>query len=119
MIDTNLAPIRHVNSDKHERVPVHIHDGKHTIFTGDNHRRYFNSDNLPDVLKHKLSMINGSPDSGVEDRGQVTNIDVYIMPKNIGDFEFIGWKVTDEMYCVVLTNQELNSLRKVDGDTGE
>lgn len=113
MIDSNLSPIRHVNSDKHYRVPIHVHDGKHTVFVGDNHRRYFDQDTLPNVLKHKLSMINGSPYGEVIDRGQVTNIDVYIAPNNIGDFEYIGWRVTDEMYCVVLTNQELDSLRKV------
>jgi len=111
MIDTNLSPIRHPHSDKHYRVPIHINDGGHTVFVGDNLRRRFNIDTLPDVLKHKLSMINGSPYGEVVDRGQVTNIDVYIAPNNIGDFEMIGWRTTETMYCVVLTEKELDELR--------
>lgn len=110
MIDTNLSPIRHPNSDKHYRVPIHIHDGGHTVFVGDNLRRRFNTDTLPVVLKHKLSMINASP-HGDRDMGQATNIDVYIAPNNIGDFEMIGWRVIEGTYCVVLTEKELDELR--------
>lgn len=117
MIDTNLSPMAHRDSDEHYRVPVHITDGVHTIFVGDNLRRRFDVDTLPDVLKHKLSMINGSPYGGVIDR-EVTNIDVYSIP-DVGDFYMIGWRVTEEMYCLVLTRDELYELRGGHGDTGE
>ena len=111
MNELNLVPMRHRDSDAHYRVPVYIRDGAHTVFVGDNLRRHFDQDTLPDVLKHKLSMINGSPYGEVLDRGQVTNMDVYIAPNNIGDFEMIGWRVTDDLYCVVLTEKELDHLR--------
>jgi hypothetical protein len=110
MNEINLSPIQHRDSDAHYRVPVHIVNGKHTIFVGDNHRRHFDQNTLPAVLKHKLSMINGSPHAEVLDRGQVTNIDVYSAPDN-NEFYFIGWRVTEEMYCLVLTADELDSLR--------
>lgn len=110
MIDMNLSPVQHRDSDTHYRVPVHIVDGKHTVFVGDNHRRRFDVNTLPEMLTHKLSMINASPYSGVIDRGQVTNIDVYTVPDN-NEFHFIGWRVTEEMYCVILTREELDLLR--------
>lgn len=109
MNEINLSPIRHRDSDKHYRVPVHITDGKHTIFVGDNHRRHFDQDTLPDVLKHKLSMINSSPYGEVIDR-EVTNMDVYVIP-DVKEFLMIGWRITETMYCVVLTEKELDHLR--------
>jgi hypothetical protein len=105
-----LSPMMHRDSNKHYRVPVHIVDGKHTIYVGDNHRRHFDQDTLPDVLKHKLSMINGSPYGEVLDKHEVTNIDVYTIP-NDSEFSLIGWRATEELYCVVLSNDELNLLR--------
>ena len=114
MIDMNLSPIRHPNSDKHYRVPVHIYNGGHTIFVGDNHRRRFDVDTLPDVLKHKLSMINSSPYGERLYKHDPTNIDVYIMPATMymkDEFSMIGWRATEEMYCVVLTEKELDELR--------
>ena len=110
MIDMNLSPIQHKDSDKHYRVPVHIVDGKHTVFVGDNHRRRFDQDTLPAALKHKLSMINGSPYGEVLNKHEVTNIDVYLIPTD-NEFSMIGWRVTEEMYCVVLTEKELDELR--------
>ena len=118
MNEINLSPMQHKDSEHHYRVPVHIVDGKHTVFVGDNHRRRFDVDTLPEMLTHKLSMINASPYSGVIDRGEVYNIDVYSAPDN-NEFYFIGWRVTEEMYCVVLTREELYSLRGEHGNTGE
>ena len=114
----NLSPIQHKDSDKHYRVPVHIHDGRHTIFVGDNHRRHFDQDTLPAVLKHKLSMINSSPYGERLYKHDPTNIDVYTIPDD-SEFSMIGWRVTEELYCVVLTREELDSLRGGHGDTGE
>jgi len=118
MNEINLSPLQHKDSEHHYRVPVHIVDGKHTIFVGDNLRRHFDVDTLPEMLTHKLSMINASPYGGVIDRGEVYNIDVYTMPNDSG-FSMIGWRVTEELYCVVLTREELYSLRGEHGDTGK
>jgi hypothetical protein len=54
-------------------------------------------------------MINASPYGEIVDRG-VTNIDVYTIPKDSG-FNLIGWRVNQEMYCLVLTTDELDSLK--------
>jgi hypothetical protein len=89
---------------------------------GDNHRRRFDIDTLPDVLKHKLSMINSSPYGERLYKHDPTNIDVYIMPATMymkDEFSMIGWRATEEMYCVVLTEKELDELRGEYGDTGE
>ena len=110
MNEINLAPIQHRDSNTHYRVPVHITNGVHTIYVGDNLRRRFDVDTLPEMLKHKLSMINASPYGGAVARLGVTNIDVYTIPKN-SEFYLIGWRVTEEMYCLVLTINELDSLR--------
>jgi hypothetical protein len=117
MNEINLSPVQHRDSNKHYRVPVHISDGIHTIYVGHNLRRRFDVDTLPELLKHKLSMINASPYGEIVDRG-VTNIDVYTIPKDSG-FNLIGWRVNQEMYCLVLTTAELDSLKGEHGNTGE
>ena len=119
MNEINLTPVRHRDSDKHYRVPVHITDGKHTIFVGDNHRRHFDQDTLPDVLKHKLSMINASPYGEPTDTvgEHLNNIDIYTIPND--NFYMIGWRASETMYCVVLTEKELDHLRGEHGNTGE
>ncbi len=119
MIEINLSPIQHRDSDKHYRVPVHIVDGRHTIFVGDNHRRHFDQDTLPATLKHKLSMINASPYGEPADTvgEHLNNIDIYTIPND--EFYMIGWKATETMYCVVLSNDELDSLRGEHGNAGK
>lgn len=105
-----LSPMMHRDSNKHYRVPVHIADGVHTIYVGDNLRRRFDVYTLPEMLKHKLSMINASRHGGVIYTSEATNRDVYTIPKD-SEFSLIGWRVNEEMYCVVLTRDELYELR--------
>ena len=113
-----LSPMMHRDSDRHYRVPVHIVDGKHTIFVGDNLRRHFDVNTLPEMLKHKLSMINATRQGGVINTSEVYNMEVYTIPDD-SEFSMIGWRVTEELYCVILTREELYSLRGEHGNTGE
>jgi len=45
-------------------------------------------------------------------------MEVYTIPDD-SEFSMIGWRVTEELYCVILTREELYSLRGEHGNTGE
>jgi len=103
MID--YSPIGHPDSSKLYRVPVQILDGVHTVYVGDKHKRIFDVNTLPDFIKHKLSMIIVTNDGG--QRWSLNAL--YDTPSN--EFRIIGWRASDSMFCLVMTDEELYLLR--------
>lgn len=106
-------------SQKYYRVPVHQDGDVHNVFVGDNFRRRFTPDTLPDFLALKLSMIKASarPElliDDVEEDSPSFAIMLYSMLPKEG-FETIGWQLSKQYLIVVLTEDELESLK---GDTG-
>jgi hypothetical protein len=108
----SLSPISHESEEGLYRVPVRIEDEKHTIFVGDNHKRMFDADTLPAFIKHKLAMIivSATPESLVRTDIQLTNLELYATPK-AGSLQTVGWRASQSMYIVVMSEEELDSLR--------
>lgn len=109
LIVQSLSPMGHEFGDRLYRVPVHIKDEQHTVYVGDNHKRMFDTDSLPDFLKHKLAMITVSGHGELLSDRELTRL--HLFATKIGEFECIGWRVSESFYVVVMTNDELESLR--------
>ena len=107
----SLSPISHEFEEGLYRVPVRIEQEKHTIYVGDNHTRMFDTDTLPAFIKHKLAMIivSATPESSIRTDAQLTNLELY--NPRVGDLELIGWRASQSMYVVVMSEEELDSLR--------
>lgn len=105
----SLSPVGHELGENLYRVPVHIENEQHTVYVGDNHTRIFDADTLPDFLKHKLAMIAVSNQGELFDDVQVTKLRLFV-PRH-GDLECIGWRASPSYYIVVMTYDELNSLK--------
>lgn len=105
----SLSPIGHELGERLYRVPVHIENEQHTVYVGDNHTRMFDGDSLPDFMKHKLAMINVSGHGELLQDIAVTNLRLFETRR--GNLECIGWKASPSFYIVVMTNDELESLR--------
>jgi hypothetical protein len=87
----------------------------YVVFLGNNAKRYLTTAQLPSEVKSKLAMI-----SAYE-----TTIEwVDFQPDNVGsisqymnqfpdEFYEIGWRVTKDMYCVLMTDETLDYLRGV------
>ena len=107
----SLSPISHEFEEGLYRVPVRIEQEKHTIYVGDNHTRMFDTDTLPAFIKHKLAMIivSATPESPIRTDAQLTNLELY--NPRVGDLELIGWRASQSMYVVVMSEEELDSLR--------
>ena len=104
----SLAPVGHEFGKGLYRVPVQIKNEQHTVYVGDNHKRMFDADTLPDFMKHKLAMIT------VSDQGELLHDEIltqlHLFATKRGDLECIGWRVTPTFYIVVMTDTELSSL---------
>jgi hypothetical protein len=106
----SLSPVSHPIAGLY-RVPVRIEQDKHTIYVGDNHTRMFDVDTLPAFIKHKLAMIivSATPESSIRTDAQLTNLELYA--PRVGDMHLIGWRASQTMYIVVMSEEELDSLR--------
>lgn len=109
LIVQSLSPMGHEFGDRLYRVPVHIKDEQHTVYVGDNHKRMFDADSLPDFMKHKLAMITVSGHGELLSDRELTRL--HLFATKIGELECIGWRVSESFYVVVMTDDELESLR--------
>ena len=109
LVVQSLSPMGHEFGDRLYRVPVQIVDEQHTVYVGDNHKRMFDTDSLPDFLKHKLAMITVSGHGELLSDKELTRL--HLFATKIGELECIGWRVSESFYVVVMTDDELESLR--------
>jgi hypothetical protein len=109
LIVQSLSPMGHEFGDRLYRVPVQIENEQHTVYVGDNHTRMFDADSLPDFLKHKLAMITVSGQGELLSDRELTRL--HLFATKLGDLECIGWRVSESFYVVVMTDDELESLK--------
>jgi hypothetical protein len=106
----SLSPISHEFEEGLYRVPVRIEGEKHTIYVGDNHTRMFDADTLPAFIKHKLAIIIVSGSQVYMKDEFLSKLDLYATPKT-GNLQTIGWRASETMYIVVMSEEELTSLK--------
>jgi hypothetical protein len=109
LVVQSLSPMGHEISEGLYRVPVHIENEQHTVYVGDNHKRMFDADSLPDFMKHKLAMITISDQGELLDERHLTRLRIFETKR--GDLECIGWRVSSSFYIVIMTDGELESLK--------
>jgi len=109
LVVQSLSPMGHEFGEGLYRVPVQIVDEQHTVYVGDNHKRMFDADSLPDFLKHKLAMITVSDQGELLNEAHLTRLGLFTTKK--GDLECIGWRSSNSFYIVVMTDDELESLK--------
>jgi len=105
----SLSPMGHEFGGGLYRVPVQIENERHTVYVADNHKRMFDADSLPNFLKHKLAMITVSGHGELLDDVALTRL--HLFATRLGDLERIGWRVSNTFYIVVMTDDELESLK--------
>ena len=84
---------------------------EYTIFVGDNFKRHYSDDTLPDFVKERLTMIVASSKTNRRD-WEFSQYDVYwpykILPEG---FEEIGWQVSDTYFVVAMSPDQLEELK--------
>ena len=107
--DNNLSPVGLESDKEMYRVPVQIVNEQRTVYVGDNHKRMFDADSLPDFMKHKLAMIIARNERPLTSDDLLSELTLFMTRR--GDFERIGWRASPSYYIVVMTYDELKSLR--------
>ena len=102
---SSLSPITHELSWGHYRVPIKVQDDDYVVFIGDNRKRYYTDESLPDFIKQRIGMIKASPKGDVKTDRELHKLDLF--KSRSKGFEFIGWQASDTMFVVVLSEQEL------------
>lgn len=92
------------------RVPMWIDGDEYSINVGRYETRYYTSDTLPSEIKVSLAMIHAFPFTFNHDEWVVKDLGVYV---NLQDPKLndIGWRVTPEMYVIVMPTELLYGMR--------
>jgi hypothetical protein len=97
------------------RTPTMYAEDQCALYVGDNMVRYFTNKTMPREVKVKLGMVRGY-------EGPVTlyeKLQVSMSPLVVyentypKEFEEIGWRITDTLYCLSLTYALLVKLRSI------
>ena len=97
----------------------------YNVYIGDNTKRIFKHGTLPTFIKSKLAMIKSIPKeewNAYKDDELFNELDWYL-PKNHTqnnpEFKNIGWCVSDSIYVIILSEEELSELKGIRIDTRE
>ena len=97
----------------------------YNVYIGDNTKRIFKPATLPTFIKSKLAMIKSIPKeewNAYEDDELFNELDCYLPQnhtQNNPEFKHIGWCVSDSIYVIILSNEELSELKGTRIDTRE
>jgi len=95
---------------------------QYNFYVGDNTKRIFSPSSLPSFIQLKLAMINSIPKedwNSFRHDETFLEIDCYVYyryTKNNPEFKHIGWCVSDNIYVIVMSEDELSELKGISID---
>ena len=116
MANKPLAPILHQTLKDHHRVPIAVLDNKYEIYLQDNLVRIFEEDELPDIIKARLTMIRAATKTEPSD-DPILVARAYEHPLDSNMLE-IGWQPCKGLYVVVIPTKDLTYIRKTEYRSG-
>lgn len=82
---------------------------KYYINLGDNYVRSFNYENLPDFIKHKITF--AQVEDPITTDYQLSYPDAFVYSGSNTGLKHIGWRASESYYVLILTKQEMDSLK--------
>ena len=106
------SPLVHPRDWNLIRLPVRRVDGQYFICVAEGMTRMYDDETLPDALKVKFAMILAAPQPTLMDEASkhFQKIIVYTNPMP-GEFDTIGWRVSETYFCIIVDRQTLKSLK--------
>ena len=98
---------------------------RYNVYIGDNTKRIFKDGTLPTFIKSKLAMIKSIPReewNAYKDDELFNELDCYLPQnhtQNNPEFKKIGWCVSDSIYVIIMSEEELSELKGIRIDTRE
>jgi hypothetical protein len=107
-----LTPVVHKTLSGLHRVSLREEDGEYQLQVDDHYVRRYDANTLPDEIKVRLSMIKAIPSLIVfTDEELYFNSFLFYDNKHSPDLDDVGWRVTKDLYCLVLPTTLLNKLK--------
>lgn len=104
-----FVPITHNLVTNTYRVPMWVDGDEYSLNVGRYETRYYTNETLPSEIKVSVAMINAFPYSPYEDWA-VKDFTVYVNTQD-SKLNDIGWRVTKQMYVIVMPRDLLNYMR--------
>jgi len=112
MLRPKLTPVVHKTLNGLHRVSLREEDGEYQLQVDDHYVRRYDADTLPDEIKVRLAMIKAIPMLEVfTDEDIYYNSFLFYDNKHSKDLDDVGWRVTKDLYCLVLPTTLLNKLK--------
>ena len=95
---------------------------QYNFYVGDNTKRIYAENKLPTIIKLKLAMINSIPKedwNSFKHDDTFNELDCYLpanYTENNPEFKNIGWCVSDSIYVIVMSEDELSELKGISID---
>ena len=107
-----LTPVVHRTVNGTHRVSLREEDGEYQLQVDDHYVRRYDVDTLPDEIKVRLAMIKAIPMLEVfTDDELYFNSFSFYENNHSKDLDDVGWRVTKNLYCLVLPTTLLNKLK--------
>lgn len=103
----NLTPVS-TPSLNAWRVPMWVNEDEYTVCTGQNKYRMYDAETLPDFIKASVSMIHAFPFHAPTYEGRL-HMEAYTNHQD-ERLDDIGWRVTWNLYMLILNQQQLEKL---------
>jgi len=112
MQQPKLTPVVHKTLSGLHRVALREEDGEYQLQVDDHYVRRYDVDTLPDEIKVRLAMIKAIPiTEPFTDEDIYYNSFIFYENKHSKDLDDVGWRVTKNLYCLVLPSTLLNKLK--------
>ena len=93
------------------RVPVIRMNGQYHVYVAEKQSRIYDDETLPDELKVKFAMILSVPHRNVVTDDEVRGMFDIAINDETKELDDIGWRVSEHLFCLVLTRETLESLK--------
>jgi hypothetical protein len=103
-----LEPVETTKEETLYMVPIIRSTNKYEVFIGKKYLRIFNDDNLPNYIRSPITLAQvASTDYHNDDA--ITNWDLFLC--RVPNMDYVGWRVSESLYIVVLNEENLTTLR--------
>jgi hypothetical protein len=111
MLQSKLTPVVHKTLSGLHRVALREEDGEYRLQVDDHYVRRYDADTLPDEIKVRLAMIKAIPMATFTDEAVFHNHYLFYENNHSKNLDDVGWRVTKNLYCLVLPSTLLNKLK--------
>ena len=111
MLQSKLTPVVHKTLSGLHRVALSEDDGEYQLQVDDHYVRRYDVNTLPNEIKVRLAMIKAIPMATFTEEAVYHNHYIFYENHHSKDLDDVGWRVTKNLYCLVLPTTLLNKLK--------